>query len=86
MITSGIISVFVILLTVVFGWLPTVTVLPFNLEGTIYNAVGMIHTLVLFFPPLGTVMTAFAVYVGFRMTLVVMKLILGSRLPTINAV
>jgi len=84
MITAGIITVFVSILVVLFGWLPTVTVLPFNLEGVVSQAIYGIHKLVIYFPPLGTVITAFIIYVLFRLTLVIMKMILGSRLPAIN--
>lgn len=68
-------------LTALFSFLPRVTVLPWGIDGWLSSGVGMFDSIVQGFPLFGTVMQAFLLYLGFRLTLKVLKLVMGSRTP-----
>jgi len=69
-------------LTIVFGWLPTVTVLPWGIDGYLSTGVGYIKGFSVFFPFINTAINAFLIYMGFRLLLIVLKFVLGSRTPS----
>ena len=75
-------------LALLFSWLPDGTTLPtfgsVNLDTVFSNGVGYYRFLATIFPPLTTVLTAATIYLGFKVVMLIIKLILGSRTPQIN--
>lgn len=63
---------------------PTITQLPWGLERTIGTAVSFYRYLGAYIPVLLVIMNAFIIYVTFKLGLLVLKLFLGNRAPTLN--
>ena len=88
MLIQLLIKVFIGMITVVFGWLPAGSTLPtfgtINLDTIFSTGFGYFHFLAGIFPPLTTVATAASIYLGWRLVLIVVKLILGHRTPAVN--
>jgi len=55
--------------------LPTVTELPFGIDGILVTGMGYIVFLSTVFPPLGTMLTGFLVYYGFKLSLKLVAMI-----------
>jgi len=70
---------FINLLTV---WLPDGLTLPYGLDNLFIRFVGTIHVFFVVFPPLVDVMFAVTIYIGFRLVLLILRMILGSRVPS----
>lgn len=81
MLTTFILDFFTYLGEVLSSIFGIVTVLPFGIDPILVSAVGSFKAFMVIFPPLQIVFQAFMIYLGFRMTLLVFKLILGSRSP-----
>lgn len=81
MLLQLLLTILINLLNILTSWLPTVTTLPF-IDSYLVSAMGGIHSLIENFPILQDVLTAFLIYLGFKLALLVMKLFMGSRTPT----
>jgi hypothetical protein len=55
--------------------IPTTNVLPFGIDDYLITGMGYIRFITVFFPPLGTLITAFLVYLGFILSLRLAKII-----------
>ncbi len=55
--------------------LPIITELPWGMDATLTNAVGGYKAMAVFFPPLSIIMTAFLIYLGFRITIIVLRVV-----------
>lgn len=69
------------LLAYLLQWLPSGLELPWGLDGIMIMAVGYFNAFVQIFPPLGIVVQAFLIYIGFKLGIMILKLFLGSRAP-----
>jgi len=82
-----IITLFLTLITTVvnfiltLGFLPTVSSLPFGLDSIIISMSGYYHGAMVSFPFLVVVWDCFLWLIRFEIALLVLKFILGSRLP-----
>jgi len=65
----------------IFGVLPQVTTLPY-IDQYIVDGVSYYKLLAALFPPFATGLTVFLLYLSFRIGLILLKVILGSRTPT----
>lgn len=75
MIIYALINVLVWILSVFTIWFPVVTQLPFGLDSYFQSAFSVIYVLAEYFPPLQTVITAFIIYIGFRILLFIVKIL-----------
>lgn len=77
------------LLTLIFGWLPNGSTLPtfgdVNLDTIFSTGIRYVKFLAVLFPPLTTIISAASIYIGFRLVLIVIKIIIGSRTPAVNS-
>lgn len=55
--------------------LPIITELPWGIDSVLVNGLGGYRAMAVFFPPLTVVMTAFIIYLGFRIVVMVIKAI-----------
>jgi len=73
---------------IIFGWFPDFTKLPtfgsVNLDTYFATGVGYFHYLAQIFPPLSTVATAAVIYLGFKGIMLIVKVVLGSRAPSVQ--
>lgn len=81
MIIQLILHILVSAVNVIFSWLPEVTELPWGIDAILLSGVSQVKAVAVYIPPLTTVLGAFMIYVGFRLTLIVLKLFLGHRTP-----
>lgn len=78
---------FIILKTTVlllFGFLPPADVLPWGMDPIVSQAISYFNAFIVIFPPIGVVFQAFILYLGFRLAMLLIKLILGNRTPAHN--
>lgn len=75
MLIQMLIGALISLLVVVFGWLPVVTSLPFGIDSFIVTGVGYVNFISTIFPPLGILYTAFLWVIGWKITLLVIRMI-----------
>lgn len=64
-----------------FSPLPVVDVLPWGVDNFLVSGMGYFRSLMEFFPPFQTVLSAFLLYIGFRALVSFFKLFLGSNTP-----
>lgn len=81
MLIQLLISVVLAILTLLFGWLPKATVLPYGIDEHLQTGVGYVKGLTTYFPFLATITTAVLIYIGWRLLLLVANVFLGSRTP-----
>lgn len=81
MIIKIFISVIVLIITSITSWLPTVEELPWGLDDLWQTSVASFKAFIEVFPPLQIVFSAFLIYLGFRLTLILIKIFVGSRVP-----
>jgi len=84
MIFSGIFAIIVIFRSLIFSPLPTVTTLPWGTDAYVVQGVQLFRLLAGFFPPFATLLTAFLLYLGFRLSMILVKFFLGGRTPMHN--
>ncbi len=88
MITQAIFNVIFGLFKLLLFWLPDVTALPtflgVNLDTIFSTGMGYFNRIVYFFPPLASILTAALVYLGIKLTLTLLKMVLGHRAPHIT--
>jgi len=67
------------ILTNILQWLssvlPIATTLPFGFDDLMVNGIGYLKYATNGFPPLGTLLTAFSIYLGFIVALKIIKLV-----------
>jgi len=68
-----------------FAWLPNVNTLPWGIDGFLLTSISLVRRIGEVFPPIGILISFFLIYMGWRLTLLVVKLILGSRSPIHDA-
>lgn len=66
------------------AFLPTAEVLPFGIDPILVNSFQGFYAFMNVFPPLAIVLQAFLLYCGFRLALLLFKVILGARAPNLN--
>lgn len=84
MIISAIIRVVIGVLGAIFAFLPTVTELPWGVDQYLSDGMGYFNRIAEVFPPLGVLMDVFLIYIGFKATLLLVKVFLGSRAPALT--
>lgn len=55
--------------------LPSANSLPFGIDSVMVSGIGYLRFFIIHFPPLGTVLTAFLIYVSFIISIKVIQLI-----------
>lgn len=63
------------MLNLMFSWLPRVEELPLGIDGYLSTAVSSFKAFSEVFPPLQVIYTAFMWYLGFRITILTLKLL-----------
>jgi hypothetical protein len=85
MIAQAFFNVIMAVFSLLLGWLPTIDKLPsligVNTDSVLSNGVSYFHRLILFFPPFQSILTASLFYLTFRIVMLLLKLVLGSRAP-----
>jgi len=84
MILYLLIQIIIFVVSLVFAPFPTVTELPWGIDGVVETAMGNFRALMEFFPPFSTVLNAFLLYIAFRLGILVLRFFLGSRTPTVH--
>jgi len=82
MIFSFIIIAVLYLFSLFLAPFPTVTELPWGVDSFFSNGMGYYRQLMVYLPPLSTVLDAFLIYIGFRLSIIILRFFLGSRTPT----
>lgn len=63
------------ILTAAFSWLPAVEELPLGMDDALTTAIGYFYAIMDLLPWLAVVFTAFMWYLGFRITLLTLRLL-----------
>jgi len=66
----------------IFAPFPTISELPWGIDSVMVSGVSGFKYLAELYPPFSTVLTAFLVYIGFRVGIILLRFFLGSRTPT----
>jgi len=82
MIIFFLLRIIVVFLATLFGLLPTVTVLPWGTDAFISSGIGYFNRIAMVFPPFHTLVAVVLLYLAFKLAMMFLKLILGSRVPT----
>lgn len=82
MIIFWLITFVISIISFIFYPFPTITEIPWGVDSFLVNGVGYFKALMEFFPPLSTVFSAFMIYIGFRVSIIVLRFFFGSRAPT----
>lgn len=59
----------------IIDWIPKATTLPFGVDSYFVSGMGMVRYVAEYVPPIGTLLTAFGVYVSFILLVKLIKLI-----------
>lgn len=78
------ISLILALSQVLTAFLPSATTLPFGIDTFVVTAFSYFYAFIDIFPPMGVILQAFLVYLGFKLALLVFKIFLGHRAPELN--
>jgi len=62
--------------------IPKVEILPFGIDAVVMNAVYLFKLFIVIVPPANSVFNIFLIYIGFKFSLFVLKLIFGHRAPS----
>lgn len=81
MITQFFFTIIITVFDSLTSWLPQVTELPFGLDTILLTAVGWLQSLVIVFWPIEVILSVFLWYLTFRVGLILLKLIMGTRTP-----
>lgn len=84
MILFLLISLILGLSQVLTSFLPAATTLPFGIDPILVTAMTYFQAFIKIFPPIGVFLEAFLLYLGFRLALLVFKVILGHRAPSME--
>lgn len=82
MIITLLINLIVLLVGVLFSWLPQISELPFGIDSVLVSMVSYYHGATATLPYLGTLFTAFLYVLLFEGVMLILKLFLGSRTPS----
>jgi len=63
---------------------PTVTELPWGVDGYLTTGVGLYYRLADLVPILSVVMDVFLIYIGFKLSMIILRVFMGSRTPTVG--
>lgn len=74
MITEFFIDMFIGLLNII-SWGDPITELPYGIDSFLGGAIGMFRTIGTFFPPFNTLLIAFTIYIGYKITIRLIALI-----------
>lgn len=80
MIFIWIINAFVAFASIIFSWLPHVTTLPWGIDDFLVTTMGYWYAFLQVFWPLQIIWTFCIVYFTYRLSLIVLKFILGHRI------
>jgi len=72
----------VYVVSLIFAVFPTVTELPWGVDNFMTAGVGYYKLMAESYPPFLTFFNAFVIYLGFRLSIIVLRFFLGSRTPT----
>lgn len=79
MIWTWLFTLIVVAFRVIFIWLPSVTALPtigsFDMDAMMVSAVSTFKAFMLIFPPLGVIFGAFMFYMGFKILMVLLRIL-----------
>lgn len=85
MILQAIYSAIIIVFDYVFSFMPDATRLPtflgVDIDTTISSGFGYVRTIAETYPPLTWIVYATGIYLGWKLLLLIIKAILGSRAP-----
>lgn len=81
MILFLLIQALVFAISLIFAPFPVVDQLPWGMDAFFSSGIGYFRYLMDFFPPFSTVLTAFVVYIGVKVAIIVLTFFLGSRTP-----
>ncbi len=85
MLILAILKLFQGLTYVMFGWLPDGSLLPtfgsVNIDTIFATGLAYFRYLEGIFPPFTTIAICASLYLGFRLVLIIIKLVIGSRTP-----
>lgn len=75
MLINFILQLIVSFLAMLLSRFPTITTLPFGIDEILVTGVGGYRALAVIFPPLDIVLTAFLIYLGFRIGLRIFRML-----------
>jgi hypothetical protein len=85
MIINFLLSIIVNILTVIFGWLPSIQTLPkimgFDIDSALVTGMGQLNTVISSVWVLGYLMGGFLVIMGYYGLKMTLRFFLGSRAP-----
>jgi len=78
-------SIVIMIFNTITSWLPSVTVLPFGIDDFLITATSIFKGAFLTLPYLTVVWNCFLYILGFEGFMLLLKVFLGSRVPSHNA-
>jgi len=72
----------IVIVGLVFAFSPVITELPWEIDSFFLTGITGFNYLAEFFPPLRLFMTLTLIYLGFKVSMLVMKFFLGTHTPT----
>jgi len=81
MITQFFFTIIITVFDSITSFLPQVSSLPFGIDGVLQTSIGWVNSLVVLFWPIEVILSVFLWYLTFRVGLVLLKLIMGTRTP-----
>lgn len=85
MITQAIFNVIFSLIGILLAWLPSINTFPeilsVDVDELLVNGVAYFTRLSEIFPPFNSILIAATTYISFKIIMVLLKVVLGSRVP-----
>jgi hypothetical protein len=75
MIITILLTIIIAVFQVFFNFMPVVTELPYGIDAILVEGMGYLSFLMEVFPPLSTMLTGFIVVLGFKLGMMVVKMI-----------
>lgn len=75
-------SIIILLFNTIVSWLPSVSALPFGMDSFFVTMVSVFKGSFVTFPYFEVVWNCFTYILGFEVFMIVLKIFLGSRVPT----
>jgi len=82
MIIQLLITIVIGMFSVIFGWFPEITTLPYGIDELMVTAVQYFHGAMETLPYLEVVWNSFLIVLGFELAMLILKFILGHRVPS----
>lgn len=82
MIFFFIIQALIYIVSLFFAPFPTVEELPWGIDSFVSQGVSGFRYLMEFYPPFSTVLSAFILYLAYKLSILVLRFFMGSRTPT----